>query len=297
VDQVALSLAPFKFRSVMSVDGGPVSELKSAKLGVLFQVSAFLLPELKPVWIQKTLIYGASDGSGTHRDELTATYIAISEALERWAFYTTARSERSAHFGFDLDCSTSGMAAFPSLLSLESRRRANLEAIERWAIAAWWEKRIAHQELSSPEHSYKCYRIIHPWRNVEVVLLHQALDGLHCYGFACDHDVKTALRHAHIELSRNAKALQHFVETGSAMDSGDVGDIYEKRLFYFAQGDGFRDFSRRLETPVFGDSDMPRAIVDTEIKGPWSHYARVWRRLYEPMSSHAQSAATDFFLF
>ena len=111
------SLAPLRYRAVLASDGGPVEFVEEGEATFFgtryFQANARLKDGLVPR--QAMQIYCNADGSGFHSSPMVARHIAISEALERWAYYETLNSNRRATFGFHLDPSSNGMAAYPGL--------------------------------------------------------------------------------------------------------------------------------------------------------------------------------------
>jgi len=115
------SLAAINYRDVFTSDGGPIDRVSSGSIDVLgkqaHQANAYLAPGLirgKPA----LCVYGNADGTGASGSAQVARHMAISEALERWAFYELSQGDESAKYGFDVDNSTNGMAAFPGLLNL-----------------------------------------------------------------------------------------------------------------------------------------------------------------------------------
>src|SRR5580658_3244083 len=114
----------------------------------MFLANAYLCPGLQPRKPIKE-VYGDASGSGTHESPMVARYMAISEAMERWAFYATASSERRGAYGFDVDPMSTGMAAFPGLFSHQARRKAYLEALERFTLLAWWEGMLPSFEIDT----------------------------------------------------------------------------------------------------------------------------------------------------
>src|SRR3978361_182956 len=111
------SLAAFRYRNVLSVDGGPIDSVESVAVPVCgrqrVQANARLSPGLGRA--NNAVIYGDSDGTGTHGDGTVARNMAVSEALERWAFHSVVCSERAEEFGFEIDPSSNGMSAFPGI--------------------------------------------------------------------------------------------------------------------------------------------------------------------------------------
>ena len=132
------------YRSVLLADGGPVESIEEGELEVLgkryFQCNARLRKELVPR--RSMQVYGDADGTGMALSPMVARHIAISEALERWAHYATSKAPDRAKYGFNVDRSSSGMAAFPGLSGEPARRAARMEAIERYCLLHWWERRI-----------------------------------------------------------------------------------------------------------------------------------------------------------
>ncbi len=84
-------------------------------------------------------LYSDADGTGTADVPMIARHMAISEAMERWAFHAKVRAADRELYGFDLDESSNGMAAFPGFFPTQARKRAMLEAVERASVIAWWE--------------------------------------------------------------------------------------------------------------------------------------------------------------
>ena len=113
-----LSLAALRYRNVLAVHGGPVERIETGVFPVcsrrMTQANARLSPGLTPKRARS--IYSDADGSGTHPRASVARHMAVSEALERWAFHSVVRSPRAAEFGFDVDPSSNGMSAFPGLV-------------------------------------------------------------------------------------------------------------------------------------------------------------------------------------
>ena len=104
----------------------------------MFQANAWLSDKIVSRR-QKFALYSDADGTGTSDTPMVARYMAISETMERWAYRVKVRATDRELYGFDIDESSNGMAAFPGIFHTEARRRATLEAVERTSIIAWWE--------------------------------------------------------------------------------------------------------------------------------------------------------------
>lgn len=146
-----LSLAALRYRNVLAAHGGPVARIESGVFPVcgrrMYQANARLSAGLTPK--RPLSLYSDADGSGTHPRVSVARHMAVSEALERWAFHSVVRSERAAEFGFDVDPSSNGMSAFPGFWRTHARRKAMLEAVERYSLISWWEGRAAGRRFDT----------------------------------------------------------------------------------------------------------------------------------------------------
>lgn len=304
-----LSLAPWSYRRLLRQGPGnqvlrrlTVREVSTAGTeGSGFEAYAYLRDGLRPV--DRPKLYGDADGTGFARLGVEACHKAISEALERWCFFATVDSAEASLFGFDRESTTLGMAAYPWLTAKPARDRAHREAVERWSVAAWWEGRLAARPLDGHDRGSGVARLIHPWHMGEVVLVWGEVQAgtqrLSTFGFSCGRSIEEALRQARAEQRRNREALRK-LETG--VDATSIGSLFERRLLYFASPEGRAAFDARLQASLALDAGAghrvePALLVDREIRGPWSRYARVWRCLFEMPSRDHLSERLDYFLF
>jgi len=124
---------------------------------------------------------------------MVARYMAISEAMERWAFHVKVNDFDRDLYGFDRDASSNGMAAFPGLFKSAARKKAYHEALERFALIGWWDGRL--QATREPSHfpGVSLIRIHHDVATDEVVVLsRRAATGITSYGHAAGANVLTA---------------------------------------------------------------------------------------------------------
>jgi hypothetical protein len=273
-----LNLAAIKYRNVLSDFGGPIVKICCAPFSVYgkqsIQANAFLASGLIP---RKPVheIYGNADGCGLSESSQVARYMAVSEALERWAFHTEYGGPNARRYGFDKDCSTNGMAAFPGLLKSQSRKRAHFEALERWALISWWDNRISSSLSPVSFGGINILRLHHPANFGEVVIAYrQSKSGHVSYGKAAASSLAGATARAVSELARN-----EFVVTYHKLRGGkdDVRDFFERRVLYFATPEGHEEFLAKIQTKPTKEAPVWRTIFDGEIPGPWSKYATVWR--------------------
>ena len=223
--------------------------------------------------------------------------MAVSEALERWAFSALVRSERAAEFGFDVDPSSTGMAAFPGLLRRQARRKAVLEAVERFSLIAWWEGMAEGRLFDTDWPGVSAVAIDGPFGGVTVVAFARTEWGGYAYGHAAEESFSAACERAIIELARHEWILRSSWLAFVAGEKKAPTNIFERRCVFFASAEGDEVFRERLARKASGA--MPRATVicDSDIPGPWDRYATVWRfALRPPTDGYLRGGERYFFL-
>lgn len=304
-----MNLAPWKYRAILSgSDESPLkrlskSELISQDAQSKFEVYAYLKDELVTNRCRHEL-YGSADGTGSDSLLSVATYKAISESLERWAFYDAVRRGIGAEHGFDIDPTSSGMAAYPGLFKKDAREKAFLEAVERWALKHWWEGVLCHEVI---EHkSDLIINILIPWSRIWVVILVRNSDKFSNYGFAAGYSINETYQKALVELERNARVLTKFYRklqtetSGPNFSTTEIKNVFEKRLVFFSTEAGREHFLKRVSTDVKKlsfQSVPPKCIVDNEIVGPWTRYAFIWRVLFSGCANAHLNDSQDYFFF
>jgi hypothetical protein len=306
-----MNLGPWKYRKILSSEGGPIRKIEvvcltSPILKKVYEAYAELDPSVLSFSLVKDLkVYGTADGSGTALYQNLARYKSISEALERWAFYETAVATKTDRFGFAVDCSTSGMAAFPGLTYREASDNAFYEAIERWALCAWWEGKLPASGLPSSEFHSGIEINVSPLlgslsisrgRSISVVVLWSKLSDQDrvCYGFSCASTLEKAIQRASVELDRNRRVLSELPPLS------EVTEVGEKRLLFFSVSEGNERFMDQVNRSLSANSTIsspPKLVANEAIPGQWTRYCKVWRCLLEPISSEHSSAKIDYFLF
>lgn len=272
-----LSLAPYYFRTVFSDQGGPVARVHSGQFPVFdhpsYQASAFLKPELT-CEKNRLVMFGSADGTGSSETPSVAQHKAISEALERWAYHETHRSGERKKFGFDLDRTSNGMAAYPGF-AWQARRRARFEALERFALIGWWDRQFPCSNHRAPYPDVGMLRIHHGQSFGEVVLLyHRAPSGFMAYGYAAGSTLTSAASRAVVELVRCEYVISRHRARGSITP---VKDHMERRCLYFSTPEGHAQFLERVYTKPTKTPTPWIPLFDGEIPGPWSKWAKVWR--------------------
>lgn len=306
-----LSLAAWKYRRVLFEDGGPIEQISVRKQeirpGVIgYEALAYLREDLREK-CETYSVYGNPDGTGSAHYRYDAAHVAISEALERWAFYVLRNGSCASNFYFDLEPTTTGMAAFPGFFASSVSTRARYEAIERWSLCSWWEGRLSARRVLLEQDGHSAVELLTPWMpTTSTVLLWGPVGVLDCvtYGFATASSLKLALERAWIEKFRNDAVLKAFVGRKEIKDIthlvSTVTLTQEKRFLFFSSRPGHAKFLERIvdsiNTPL-AHCIKPRILFDAEILGEWSRYTTVWRCVLEPISDRRLGQASDYFLF
>ena len=294
-----LSLAALRYRNVLATHGGPVERIVTGEFPVrgkrMIQANAKLTAGLTRK--RPTTIYSDADGTGTHPMAGIARHMAVSEALERWAFHSVVRSERAAEFGFDVDPSSNGMSAFPGIFHRDARRKAMLEAVERFCLIAWWEGKAEGQLVETDWPGVSAVAIDGPFGGVTTIAFARTDWGGYAYGHAAEESIGAACERAVIELARHEWVLRSWWLGFVAGEKKMPTSLFERRCLFFASEEGHELFSRRLHDRASGP--MPRATVvcDRDIPGPWADYATVWRFALRPPSNGFLQADERYFFW
>jgi len=273
-----LNLAALKYRRALAALGGPIARIVSSPVSIygrnIYQADAFLAPGLAPRKPEFTHNVEA-DGTGSSESPQIARNMAVSEAIERWAFHSEYAGPNARRYGFNEDCSSNGMAAFPGFFKNQARRRAHLEALEMLSIVAWWDGRIDASPTCSALPGIETLRLHHTADFGEVVIVYRKSKSGHVsYGYAAGNSLTGATTRAIVELARN-----EFVITCYKICSRTkpISDYLERRCLYFASPDGHQEFLARVEAGPAKAEPVWDPVYDGEIEGPWSRYATVWR--------------------
>jgi len=296
-----LCLAAFRYRNALVADGGPIQSLEVGEWpgpGVRqFQANARLRDDLVSRRRQFA-IYGSVDGTGTHASPMVARFTAISEALERWAYHATVNSDRRADYGFDLDASSNGMAAFPGLTGRHARTRALFEAVERASLFDWWEGRCRGELVAAPWPDVQAVRIANPFgHGVTVITFRECGPGCYAYGHAAGADFAAACERAANEMYRSGVLLCHHRLATVAGRAQAPTDRFERRCLYFSTAEGHERFLSRLATRAPAGPVAWRIACDREIPGPWSRFATVWRVVIPSRTADFLTAGENYFFW
>lgn len=294
-----LSLASLRYRNVLAADGGPVAGIESGRFPVRGRHVFLANARLSSGLVQKgpCVLFSDADGTGTHSLLSVARHKAVSEALERWAFHSTVTSERASRYGFDLDPSTTGMAAFPGLLQRQARRSAVLEAVERFSLCAWWDGLVPGQPFLTDWPGVSAIAIDGPFGGVTAIVWAQTDWGGYVYGHAAEESIGAACERAVVELARHEWVLRSYWLAAVAGANPKPTNLFERRSIFFASEEGHELFQERLQTPVTARTPSAEVICDSNIPGPWDQYATVWRfALRPPSDGYLRGGERYFFL-
>lgn len=298
-----LTLAAFRYRKIMADAGGPIARLSVCDTSVLgvrqFQANSYLRPDLI-AWQNSSEVFSDAAGSGTADSPMVARHKAISEAIERWAHMAAGSSPERARYGFDVDPSSNGMAAYPGLFQRQARPAALWEAVERFNLLSWWEGRLEGTETATRWPGVHAAVIKSDLPGVTVILYRRSEHGHHAYGHAAGPNFAKACDRAVIELERHDHAVRHYllVHSGAAGASRPPNvHAIERRSIYFAQAEGHEKFLERLGGKTTLPRLTPRLVFDGPVPGEWSKYADVWRVAYEPPSERFLSNDPHYFFW
>jgi len=281
-----LSIASLRYRNVLAQDGGPIAEIETGNFPVRGRQIVLANARLSPGLVSKSpcVMFSDAHGTGTDRVAAIARHKAISEALERWAFHATVRSENAARFGFDVDPSSSGMAAFPGLFRSQARHLAVLEALERFSLAAWWDGLVEAYPVETDWPGVSCVAIDGPFGGVTTIVWAATAWGGYVYGHAAGESLGAACEKAVVELARHEWVLRSYWIASAAGHNRPATNLFERRSIFFASQEGHELFQKRVSSRATGKQPKVEIIADSHIPGPWDEYATVWRFALRPPS-------------
>ncbi|MFI5335880.1 MAG: hypothetical protein ACHQ5A_03800 [Opitutales bacterium] len=296
-----------RFRNVMAADGGPVERVEMAEISMVgrrcFQANAYLREDLK-LRHAPHVVYGSANGTGADESPMVARFKAVSEALERWAYMTVQQSGSRHDYGFEVDPSSNGMAAFPGLWRRQARTAALLEAAERFNLLSWWEGRLEAMETATPWPGVRAAVLCSEVPGITVIVHRQSAFGFYVYGHAAGPDFGSACWRAAMEMERHDRVVHRYRSTapvgadgpGSRSPAGGTPPV-EQRCLFFSSPEGHELFLDRLRTPSPQAAARPRLVFDGAIPGPWNRYADVWRVAYEPPSDRFLGGDPQYFFW
>jgi hypothetical protein len=290
------SVAAIRYRAVLAADGGPIQSIEEGEISIAgdnySQANATLRDDL--IGRRHLQIYSNADGSGLHSSSMVARYIAISEALERWAYHETLGSFRCRTFGFHIDPSSNGMAAYPGISTAPARRRARFEAIERFCLLNWWERRLEGELRDTPWPGVTAISFSLPIGGIAVILFMRSAWGFFSYGHAAANSYLDACKRARLELARHEWAIRSWILAGKCKP---LEDLFERRAWFFSTDEGYVVFRERLKARAETLIPLTEVICDSEILGPWSTYTTVWRYLLRPPSERFLGCDDRYFFW
>jgi hypothetical protein len=299
-----ITLAGLRYARVMAADGGPIARLvcgEASELGArVFSAQATLRDELMPSRRVRRW-WSSADGGGTAASPLLARIKAVSEALERWAHWTLHASPEAARYGFDIDPSSNGLAAFPGLFARQARRPALLEAAERFNLLHWWEGRLPAARCPTPWPDVDAVVIASRAPGVTVVLHRRDGAGQHAFGHAAGATFREACGRAIGELERHTavmrlRALALVAAPAPGADARELA-VQEQRSIFFSTDAGHELFCERVDSSPGAPRADPKLVFDGRVPGPWSRYADVWRVVFEPPSRRFLTRDAQYFLW
>jgi hypothetical protein len=298
-----LNLASYRYRDILSASGGPVEQIEMADTLVLGQREFLANVRLRPGLVGDpghNTLYSTANGSGVAPSPMVARFMAISEAMERWAHWQLHNGPQQAKYGFDVDPSSNGMGAFPGLFRRQARSSALMEATERFNLLHWWEGRLAASESETRWKGVRSATICSRAPGVTVILFKRTEQGFMAYGHGAAMDYEGACRKAAVEMERHALVVSRFALTHAGKISDQLPPTahpIERRSLFFATEAGHELFLERLRSSPRKPLAEPRLVFDGPVPGPWRRYADVWRVVYAPPSDRFLGIEENYFLW
>ena len=296
-----ISVAGYRYRNILETEGGPVSRVSLREFPVygrqMYQANAWLSDKVVSRR-KKFALYSDADGTGTAETPMVARYMAISESMERWAYRVKVRANDRELYGFDIDESSNGMAAFPGIFNSEARKRAMLEAVERASIIAWWEGSLDGEVRATDWPGINALVLPSPIGTVvTVIAFREVRADCFAYGQGASMNYFGACERAVMELARNEYVLGlRRVSLGLSVQDAP-SDLFERRCLFFSTAEGHALFQERLKRRITGPRFESDVICDAEIEGDWSEYATVWRVLIRPSSTEFLANTERYFFW
>ncbi len=297
-----LSLAAFRYRNVLTLAGGPIERLEIMDTEVLGERAFIANAYLKSGIIvrpQARELYSQANGSGTSSSSMVARFMAISEAMERWAHWQLHENSEGPKYGFDVDPSSNGLAAFPGFFQRQARRGALLEAVERFNLLNWWEGRLPALESETRWPGVRAVTICSETPGFTVVVFKRTAAGFFAYGHGAGRDFEAACRKAAMEMERHDQVVTSFATEHAGKIRGQLppdAHPIERRSLFFALEEGHELFLERVRSQPTRTA-TPKLVFDGPVPGPWSRYADVWRVVYEPPSRRFLGMEENYFLW
>lgn len=246
-------------------------------------------------------IISQSVNTGISRSRQVALIKALTERVERKALQASGRRWDSDEFSRRSD----GMAAYPTIKGRDfarkySRSAALCEAIERYVWATWWDNeqifyRVNLVDISDPalRPSMDLMSVISrstPFRglwliepvvvnsNIRLYILFAELEemGWISGGAAGPKDqIHTVLFRGISEMLRHSLAYRR-----ARKNKLEPTTFYEKRLMFFASGEGDYRVRKRLKSSGRSPIFLPALKVDQEISGKHDGLSVVHRCLF-----------------
>lgn len=277
-------LSPLRYAAAGS-EKGPIARIEHGRafyFGETWQLCrASLKAELQPPFAPVSAAFSAADGSGVGKTKLEARAKAVSEALERWAFYETRSGPDSHLYGYHIADSTKGMAAFPGLFASSARRRAMAEAYEHYAVDSWWSGAFEHWAMEEDGFTLVFIRVP-DYRGV-VVLAVRRLESKNfsaAFGSGSARTAAAAVLSAKLEAARMETALQNCRHPELATGT-------EAALLRRASHTGYLAVVDRLKMAPWRAAAAPCLVFDGPVRGPWEQFAHVWRYALAPVCGDA----------
>lgn len=293
-----LNLAAWYYRDLLDdndlIEAPDFYKLSLLNGDVVYESNVRLKNKWRPTWLTTSQLYKDADGSGTDKYKNIAVYKAISEALERLAFYELV-DNKNIDFSFDVNPSTTGMASFPYFNHSLARQNSIYEAVERWAIHSLNYSELPIKKIPIDQRNIEWYEILTPFTKVRVSLIQYKSSELCCYGFAGGKNLSHSFFKSLVELDRNYRVLKKMGKDNLVVNN--FSSNVDRTLAFFSSEEGDQKFKELIDkSPRKILHTNPKIICDKPMIGMWNRYTKIWRYLIEN-SYYDRSQDYKFFMF
>lgn len=282
------------YRGVTVRKGGPVASIERRRLRVLARSFHFVNVGLDEHVLArpKGTLYGSAAGTGLHHARSVAERMAISAAMEQWAFHGRQGAGDLRRYAYDVDPTSAGLAAMPGQDDGAARQSAWWSALRRYSLAMWWAGLAEARWIETDWADLQTFTIGNPLGGVTVVVLSGPARGGWAIGTAAAERFGVAFERAAAELARNRAVLS----AGTYRADGDTSapSPVERNLLFLATPDGYAQVRAQVDVSAGRRMPMPTLACDCEVRGPWSRHATVWRTVFAPPGRRYEARDAEF---
>ena len=154
---------------------------------------------------------------------------------------------------------------------------------------------LKHHPLGDPLPGIRAIGLENPYSQYEVVVIWGMKGKQHVFAFGAGDNVNHATWRALVEHQRTGELACRIAAYDQSDNAEPISDLYERRIRYFSQEEGFSNFLERLSREPIGRPNGLKIVFDSVVSGPWDRYATVRRTVFNPPSRAYLSNREDYF--